>query len=189
MRLGSIVMLAGAVVAAEPALAATSVIGGGYGKSCYEAAEFGTSFRAGIEACNSALNDEALSVTDRAATFVNRGIVQMQAKNHSAAIADYDQAIRLRPQIAEAYVNKGIALLHLGGRDAEAVALLTLGLERNPARPEIAYYTRGIANEMIGATREAYEDFARAVEIAPNWADAVKELARFQLVKKKTAGV
>ena len=189
MHVHHALMLAAMLATAAPVVAATSVIGGGYGKSCYEAAEFGKSFRAGVEACNTALSQEALTVTDRAATLVNRGIVQMQAKNHAAAIADYDAAIRLRPQTAEAYVNKGIALLHLGGRDAEAVALLTLGLERDPARPEIAYYTRGIANELIGATRNAYEDFARAVELAPNWADAIKELARFQLVRKKTAGV
>lgn len=175
------------VLAAGPAMAATSVIGGGYGRACYEAAEFNRSLRVGLEACNAALDREDLSYDDRAATYVNRGIVQMQAKNVTAAIADYDTAIHLRPQIGEAWVNKGIALLHLGGRDAEAVAMLSEGLARNPSRPEVAYYTRGIAHELVGATREAYEDFAKAVELAPTWADAAAELARFQVVFKKTA--
>ena len=179
-------LVAAALIGATPALAATSIIGSSNGRNCYEAAEFGKSIRAGLEACNTALEQDALSSNDRAATLVNRGIVQMQAKNHTAAIADYDAAIRLRPATAEAYVNKAIALLHLGGHDAEAVALLSEGLSRNPARPEVAYYTRGIANELVGATREAYEDFAKAVELAPNWADPAAELARFQTVKKKT---
>lgn len=180
-------LVAVALLTAAPAIAATSIIGGGRGQDCYRAAEYGKSPRAGLAACTAALDDEALSRDDRAATFVNRGIVLMQAKNHLAALADYDAAIRLRPETAEAYVNKAIALLHLGGRDAEAVALLSEGIARNPSRPEIAFYTRGIANELIGATREAYEDFAQAVALAPNWADAQAELARFQIVRKKTA--
>ena len=170
-----------------PAIAATTVIGNGFGRQCYEAAEFGKSSRAGLAACTSALASDDLSIGDRAATLVNRGIVQMQAKNQSAAIADYDAAIRLRPRTAEAYINKAIALMHLGGHDAEAVALLSDGLARHPSRPEIAYYTRGIANELIGDTRAAYEDFAQAVAIAPNWADAQAELARYQIVRRKTA--
>ncbi len=172
---------------AAPAFAATSVLGNGFGKACYEAAESNRQYRDAIGVCNAALDEDALSAVDRAATFVNRGIILMQNKKLTAAIEDYDAAIKLRPGTAEAYVNKGIALLHLGGRDAEAVALLTEGLNHNPTRPEVAYYTRGIANELIGNTRAAYEDFAKAVELAPNWGEAAAELARFQTVKKKTA--
>ena len=175
------------VAAAGPAAAAVSILGGGMGRECYLAAESGHPDRDGVEVCTRALNEESLSLADRAATFVNRGIVRMQAKQLNDAIADFDAAIRTRPQTAEAYVNKGIALVHLGNRDADAVALLTSGLERGPARPEIAYYVRGIANEQLGAAREAYADYTRAVELKPGWAEPLAQLERFTVKRKPVA--
>lgn len=166
--------------------AAVTVFGGGMGHECFLAAEMARGGRGALEICNRALEDEPLSHSDRAATLVNRGIVQMQAKDLTAAIADFDTAIRDRPQTAEAYVNKGIALIHLGGRDRDAVELLTQGIAKNPSRPEIAYYVRGIANEQLGATREAFEDYSRAASLKPGWADPVEQLARFAVVRKPT---
>lgn len=180
-----------ALMTAVPAAAnaSISVIGGGLGRDCYRAAEAARGQRDGLETCDRALADEALSANDRAATLVNRGIVRMQARDLTGAILDFDAAIRTRPATAEAYVNKGIALIHLGGRDRDAVALLTLGLAKNPTRPEVAYYVRGIANEQLGATREAYEDYARAASLKPEWAEPAAQLARFSVVRKATAGI
>ncbi|TRW15104.1 tetratricopeptide repeat protein [Glacieibacterium frigidum] len=184
-------MLAALLAATVPAAAsaAVSVIGGGLGRDCYLAAEAARGARDGLDSCNRALADEALSIGDRAATLVNRGIVKMQAKDLSAAIEDFDVAIRTRPGTAEAYINKGIALIHLGGRDRDAVELLTLGLAKKPTRPEVAYYVRGIANEQLGATREAYEDYARAASLKPDWAEPAEQLSRFSVVRKATAGI
>lgn len=168
--------------AAMPTAAAISVLGAGHGQLCYEAAAYNRPLNAALRDCGMALEDEALSANDRAATLVNRGIVQMQAKNFSAAIVDYDAAIRMRPETAEAYVNKGIALLHLGGRDAEAVAVLSEGLSRNPSRPEVAYYSRGVAYEMVGDNRQAFEDYSKAAELAPGWSDPATQLQRFKVL-------
>ena len=175
-------MLVAIAGAAMPAAGAVTVLGAGHGRLCFEAAELSRPYKNGMRDCTKALEDEALSLDDRAATLVNRGIVQMQAKNFTAAIADYDEAIRSRPATAEAYVNKGIALLHLGGRDAEAVAVLSEGLSRNPARPEIAYYSRGVAYEMVGDNRQAFEDYSKAAELAPEWTDPARELQRFKVL-------
>ena len=172
---------------ATGASAAVSVIGGGLGRECYLAAEYAKPGRSNVAACDRALEDEALPAIDRAATFVNRGIVHMQGKDLTAAIADFDQAIKMRPQTAEAYVNKGIALIHLGGRDRDAVDLLTQGLSRNPSRPEVAYYVRGIANEQLGLSREAFDDYSRAASLKPEWSDPAAQLTRFTVVKKPTA--
>jgi tetratricopeptide (TPR) repeat protein len=170
---------------ALPAMAAISVVGGGEARACYEAAEFNASFQPSVDGCNKALEDEMMSVAERASTFVNRGIVYMKARKLTQAIADYDAALKLRPDLAEAHINKGIALLHLGGHDTEAVAQLTAGLDLNPDKPEVAYYTRGIANEMIGATREAYEDYKAAVALKPDWTEANDQLSRFSVVHKR----
>lgn len=178
-----------ALLSAGPAFAAASIVGSGFARNCYEAAESKRPTRQALRICDSALMDEGLDVGDRAKTFVNRGIIHMQAKNIEAALSDYDTAIRIDPNTAEAYVNKGLALMRLGNREADAVAQLTEGLIRNPSRPEVAYFSRGILHEMMGLTREAFADYSRAVELAPDWPEPAEELARFQVVpKKKTAG-
>lgn len=176
------------LLAPAAAGAAVSILGGGLGRECYLAAESAATNRGGIDACDRALGEEALSVADRAATYVNRGIVRMQAKDLNAAIADFDAAIRTRPETAEAYVNKGIAMVHLGNHDRDAVALLTAGLARNPSRPEIAYYARGIANEALGDAREAYEDYTRAAALKPGWTEPLTQLERFTVKRRPTAG-
>jgi tetratricopeptide (TPR) repeat protein len=179
-----------AALAPGAAEAAASIVGTGYARKCYEAAEARQPGRNALRVCDSALMDEGLGIGDRAKTLVNRGILQMQAKNLAAAIADYDAAIRTAPDTAEAYVNKGLALMRLGHREVEAIDQLTEGLIRNPARPEVAYFSRGVLNELLGNTREAYNDYSRAVELAPDWREPAEELQRFQVIpKKKTAGV
>lgn len=184
VKVGVFVFAAATVLTTAPASAAVSVIGGGQARACYEAAEFNQPVAPSLEACTQSITDEAMSTEQRASTYVNRGIVYMHARNLTAALADYDAALKLRPDLAEAHVNKGIALLHLGGHDSEAVAQLTAGLRLNPSRPEVAYYTRGIANELLGATREAYEDYKAAVALKPDWTEAAEQLQRFSVVRK-----
>ena len=184
--------LAGTIVVAllpAAASAAISLYGGTLGRECFLAADSRAPGRDAVDVCTRALTDEQQSLNDRVATFVNRGIVRMQANALNAAIADFDQAIRSSPETAEAYVNKGIALLKLGNHEREAVQLLTMGLERNPSRPEVAYYTRGVANEELGATREAFEDYTKAAALKPGWAEPAAQLERFTVKKKATAGV
>jgi tetratricopeptide (TPR) repeat protein len=179
-----------ALLSSGAAHAAASIVGTGYARACYEAAEQKRPTRQAMKLCDSALMDETLDLSDRAKTLVNRGIIHMQARNLDAAIADYEAAIRVAPDTAEAYVNKGLALMRLGEeRRIEAIAQLTEGLIRNPTRPEVAYFSRGMLHELLGKTREAYEDYSRAVELAPDWREPAEELGRFQIVRKKTAGV
>lgn len=176
-----------AMLTAMPALAApVSVVGAGRARECFDAAVQNRPLRASLRICDAALRDDTLAIGDRAATLVNRGIVRMQAGRLDTALADFEAAITLRPETAEAYVNKGIALLRSGNRDKEAVASLSEGIARNPARPEIAYYQRAVANEGLGRVREAYEDYSRAAALAPEWADPAEQLQRFQSVRRKT---
>ena len=51
-------------------------------------------------------------------------------------------------------------------------------------RPEIAYYTRGIANEALGRTRAAYHDYRQAAALKPEWAEPKNQLKRFTIVGK-----
>lgn len=177
------VALIGTTLVPKPADAAVTVIGSGFARLCYEYAEASRASDRGDEYCQRALREEALTVRDRAATYVNGGILRMHAKDLPSALAAYENAIKIKPNLGEAYVNKGIALVHMGDRDAEAVAAISQGLKLNTGRPEIAYYTRGIANELLGRTREAYQDYRQAASLKPDWEDPRTQLQRFRVVK------
>jgi tetratricopeptide (TPR) repeat protein len=182
----SAVALAAALALAAPADAAVSIIGGGLGRDCYIAAELKRETRSSLATCDRAL-EESLSRRDRAATYVNRGIIHMQARQIDNALRDYANALKIDASIAEAHVNRGIALLHRGGADQEAIAALTRGLEMKPSRPEVALYTRAVAHEILGNVREAFEDYQAAATLKPDWKDPVEQLKRFSVEKKAVA--
>ena len=170
--------------AAYPAGAAVSIVGGGLGRDCFMAAELKRETRTSLGTCTKAL-EESLSRKDRAATHVNRGIIYMQARNLDMAMRDYADAIRLEPSLAEAHVNLGIALLHRGGRDREAIASLTRGIDMKPARPEVALYTRAVAYEMVGDAKAAFEDYRAAAAAKPGWDEPVEQLKRFEVERRQ----
>ena len=187
MRKGTL-LLVGAVLASvtlvpAPAEASVKVIGTGPGRLCYEYARAGHASERGVETCNDALAERSQTPEDRAATLVNRGILHMYARQLALALASYEEAIKINPGLAEAYVNKGVVLVNLG-RDAEAVKATSQGLELNPVQPEVAYYTRGVANEMLGNMRAAYSDYRQAAALKPDWKEPQTQLRRFAVVPK-----
>lgn len=177
------VALASATLVSVPAQAQIRVIGTGFGRLCYEYAKAGHASDAGVEACNRALTEQSQSPSDRAATLVNRGILHMHAKALELALSSYDDALKLSPDLAEAYVNKGVALVNLG-RDADAVAAISQALKLNTVQPEIAYYTRGVAHEMLGNMRAAYKDYRQAAALKPEWKEPRTQLQRFSVIPK-----
>ena len=170
------------------AKAAATILGGSTaGRDCYLAAELRRETRSSLAVCTRALEVDTLSRRDRAATFVNRGIIHMQARDLESALVDYRAAIAIDRELAEAHVNLGIALLHRGGQDQAAVETLTRALEMKPARPEVALYSRAVAHEMLGNVREACEDYSAAAAVAPEWKEPVEQLKRFSVERKPTA--
>ncbi|MFQ3666684.1 MAG: hypothetical protein SNJ79_11765, partial [Sphingomonadaceae bacterium] len=107
-----------------------------------------------------------------------------QARDFDSALADYAAAIRLEPRLAEAHVNLGIALLYRGGADAEAVRSLTDGIALGPSRVEVAYYSRAVANEIMGNLRAAYEDYQAAAAARPGWEEPIEQLKRFSVERR-----
>ena len=177
-----------ALIAFAVPAAASTLVGTSRARVCFDAAAARNTGRDAMRMCDLALNEEALATRDRVATLVNRGILHMHAKRTDTALADFDAAIGLDPASAEAWVNKGIALLRVG-RDGEAAEVITKGLDLGPANPAVAYYSRAFAFEGIGRVRDAYEDFGRAAALAPEWPSPGEQLSRFRTVRVKTAGV
>lgn len=170
------------------ASAAVTILGGSTaGRDCYVAAELKRETRVSLDVCTRALDVETISRRDRAATLVNRGIIHMQARDLESAVSDYRAAIAIEPDLAEAHVNLGIAMLHRGGQDQAAIDTLTRALEMKPARPEVAFYSRAVAHEMVGKVREAFEDYSAAAAAAPDWKEPAEQLKRFSVERKATA--
>jgi tetratricopeptide (TPR) repeat protein len=168
---------AGVAASAGPSQAVTIVIGGGLATECYASAEYGDAFTA-FDTCTRALSNTALSVRDRAATYVNRSVIRLRVRDFNGAVADCDQSIQRWPQLSEPYVNRGAALINMD-RAQEAVAdldkAITMGLEK----VHLAYYNRGLAKEKLNDARGAYADYRRALEIDPNFTLASEQLQRF----------
>jgi tetratricopeptide (TPR) repeat protein len=176
-----ILLTAGLAAIAAPAHAAVTVIGNSSARTCFEAAENRFGGTGGIDDCDRALRNENLSGGDRVATHVNRGILKLRDGAVDGAIADFDRAIGLDPGQPEAYLNKGMALLRLPDGEQQAVGLFDTALAKKTRKPAIAYYGRGVANELNGRIKEAYRDYRQASMIEPKWRDPRNELARFSV--------
>ena len=165
-----------------PAQAAISVIGSGPAELCYQAADTGQSPFDYMSYCDQALAGQ-LSTADRAATFVNRGVLKLNMNSIDAAAADFDAGLAINGNLGEAYVDRGATLI-AKKRYAEAILDINKGLKLGTKEPENAYYDRGVANEAIGNLQGAYDDYRQAVTLAPNFTAASQELTRFKIVEK-----
>jgi tetratricopeptide (TPR) repeat protein len=173
---------AAALLAAAPAAAGVTVIGSSAARMCFEATE--SRLAPALETlrrCDEALNQEALNKRDMVATLVNRGIVKVRLGRHDEAIADFDAASARDPDQAEAYLNKGLALLRAGDEWERALPLFDTALAKRTRKPALAYYGRAVANELGGRVKEAYRDYHLASRTEPDWSAPKIQLARFKL--------
>jgi tetratricopeptide (TPR) repeat protein len=176
-----------AACAAMPAHAAITVLGDSLAHNCFEAAEFGGDPRDGIATCNDALNGSAISISDRAATLINRGILKSRSDDSVGALDDYNNGLALDTSLGEGYVDRGATYIVLR-RYNEALVDINKGITLGAKKPEIAYYDRAIVDEALGDIHSAYMDYKKAVEIEPDFALANEELARFKVVRKSANG-
>lgn len=161
---------------------AVQVLGSGVAHTCYAVAEANQEPRAGIALCTSALAQGRLSQEDRTATLVNRAILRSRAGEMEGAMADYNTALDIGANDGEVYLNRAATLIALK-RYADALHDADAAVTGGVARMEIAYYNRGLANEDLGNIKAAYDDLQAALKIAPGFAAAKAELARFRVVR------
>lgn len=173
----SALALLGLVGVAGHASAVVIVVGNGAGAKCYATAEYGDPFEA-FDICSRALEGQDMSVRDRAATYINRSVVRLRVHDYNGAIDDCDLSIARIPNIGEAYVNRGAALINLD-KLKEALADLNKAIALGLDKVHLAYYNRGLAKEKLNDTRGAYEDYKKALELDPTFTLAAEELKRF----------
>lgn len=179
MKLKLMIAAVATALAAETASAQVFVIGQGLGGECYQKTKNGSSsFRAADEVCTRALREQSMTLGNRAATYVNRGVLRMRKGDYEAALADYASAIELKPELGAAYLNKGAALIYRKDFDL-ALAALNRAIDLDSPDLFAAHYNRAIARENTGDVPGAYDDFVTALELKPGWALAERQLTRF----------
>ena len=176
-------LLAAGVFAASLTLigqagAGVLVLGSSNAAVCSKAAIEGDATPGGARACDEALKTDALSPRDRAATYVNRGILRLRDRSFERAVADFDSALRLNPRLGEALVNRGAARIGQK-RYREALADLERGSALGSSEPEKAWFNRGLAHEGLGDLKAAYRAYQQAAALKPDWEAPKRELARF----------
>ncbi|HEV2079544.1 MAG TPA: tetratricopeptide repeat protein, partial [Allosphingosinicella sp.] len=171
---------AGLVSATGAAAQAITTLGSSAAQSCYKAARDHRTALAELSRCDQALSG-ALSFADLVATHVNRGILHALREDYSKALRDYDTAIELDPNEAEAFFNKGLLLLRASDRDREALEMINLAIAKKTRKPAEAYFARAVAHEGLGKPVAAYKDYRQAAALAPKWDLPARELRRFRI--------
>jgi tetratricopeptide (TPR) repeat protein len=130
-----------------------------------------------IETCSTALNQMNMRLRDKAATFVNRGILYAANDQYLLAIKDYESAMKLYPSFGAIYVNRG-NLFFLGQSYDNAILEYTKALSMELNQDYVAYLNRGMAYEKLGKLNEAETDYRLAIELAPEWTMAKSKLEK-----------
>lgn len=175
----ALVLAACVAVSVPAATAQVTVIGGGMARDCYEAVKFSLNDLPETEkVCSRAIELEAMNLSNKAATYTNRGVVRMRMGNYDAALQDYAFAKRIRPDSGATWLNEGAALIFKQDYDAALVSL-EKAIELNSEDLYAAYYNRAIARERTGDVEGAYFDFVKSKELNPDFEKTDAQLARF----------
>ena len=99
-----------------------------------------------------------------------RSLGKVYLGHYAAAITDYNRAIQLKPDYADAYNNRGLAKQSLG-QHAAAIADYDKAIQLKPDYAP-AYNNRGLAKASLEQNAAAIADFDMAIRLKPDYADA-----------------
>jgi tetratricopeptide (TPR) repeat protein len=135
-----------------------------------------TSTRCGVYETNETLWLDTLAKNPQCwLAHYNLGVASGQAGKIEAAIAHYEQALRIKPDDAEVHNNLGLALCQVG-KAQEAIGHYEQALRINPDFAE-AYNNLALALCQAGKVQEAMGKYEQALRINPNFAEAHYNLA------------
>ena len=114
----------------------------------------------------------------------NLGSILRQDGKPEEAMGYFAQALRIKPDLAEAHYNLGVTLAQLD-RTSEAIEHYQQALQFDPAFAE-AHYNLGVALALSGRGLEAKEHFEEALRLNPDYAEAHFNLGLILVAQGKT---
>ncbi len=114
-----------------------------------------------------ALQEGELSHKQLSIGAYNRGIIYLSKQKYSLAIADFDTAIWLRPNYADAFHNRGLAHSRAGRYD-QAIRDFEEALKFKPENPS-ALNNRGNAYRAKNQFDKALVDYDNAIAMRPDY--------------------
>lgn len=121
--------------------------------------------------------------------FFERGILKIYERGYQAALAEFDRAIELRPDVAAAYARATEAAMELG-QFREALNYCEQAIKRMPAPPAVIFALKANIHERLSELDAALLDAERALAIDPGHGEAMRVWARAQRrLKSGDAGV
>lgn len=120
-------------------------------------------------------------------SFYQQGKKKLQKRDYQGAIKDFNQALAVNHNYAEAHVNRGIVYDELGNI-RQAIKDYNQAISLNPNLAE-AYYNRGNAYNQLGDFKQAIKDYDQAISINPKYtyAYANRSTTYYSLGKKQEA--
>ncbi|ACK67605.1 Tetratricopeptide TPR_2 repeat protein [Rippkaea orientalis PCC 8801] len=139
----------------------------------------------GITQVKPELHPKTVQLT--AEEWFNLGYNKGESGDNQGAIADFNQAIKIKSDLAEAYYNRGLAKSNLGDYQG-AISDYNQAIEIKPDYAA-AYNNRGLTKYNLGDNQGAITDYTQAIEIKPDDADAYynRGLAKYNLGDKQGA--
>jgi len=95
-----------------------------------------------------------------------QGAVYLDRQMYDEAIAEFNKAIEIDPDFADAYYNRGIANSKKGNLE-KAISDYSKAIEINP-RDSDAYFNRGLVYHKKNNLDKAISDYTKVIQISPN---------------------
>ena len=153
-----------------------TTIGATHGVECYENAR--DDFSTDTSPCDRALKDKNTTRRDQMKTFVNRGIIHNRNGDLSSAVADFNAAIAMDSEVAEAFLNRGNSHF-LASRFDRALADYEHSLMLGVQKPWAAWYNIGLVYDAKKEAEKARAAYEKALALNPDFT-----LARLKLEER-----
>jgi tetratricopeptide (TPR) repeat protein len=115
-------------------------------------------------------SNNAIKLQPYANAYITRGIAYCHLGQYQRAIEDFNEAIRLKPDLDTAYNNRGVAYINLG-QYQRAIEDFNEAIHLKPDNVE-AYNGRGAAYVNLDQYQRAIEDYNQAIHLKPDYANA-----------------
>lgn len=113
----------------------------------------------------------------QARALYNRGVSYTRLRRTDEAMDDFNAALRLKPDYAKAYNNRG-NLLRIAGHYARAIRNFETALALGYTRAYLAYHGIGLSFEEQGQSSEARQYFEKALRVNPDYEPARRRYAQ-----------